>query len=187
MTSNRKASPEETLSSRTIHQGRSFSFVSDQVRLPDGRTVQRDYVRYPEAVVILPLLDETQLLLIEQYRHALGEMILELPAGKIEAGETDLAAAAQRELREETGYSARQLDYQFTYYPAVGYSSEKIHVFYATALYTDPASPDEDEFITLLSLPLSQAEQMLERQEIKDGKTVLVLNHFFRKMSGGRK
>ncbi len=184
MTSNREASREETISSTLIHQGKSFSFVSDQVRLPNGKTAQRDYVDYPEAVVILPVLDDGSIILIEQYRHSLGEILLELPAGKMEPGETDRAQAARRELLEETGYACQDIRYLFTYYPAVGYSSEKIHAFAAAGLTEAEGTPDDDEFISPRPFTENHIRELLESNTLKDGKTLLVLSRYFQYYKG---
>jgi ADP-ribose pyrophosphatase len=166
---------EETVSTREVLRGSSFSFMSDNVMLPNGRTVQRNYVRYPHAVVIIPFIDEKRLILIEQFRYSVGEVIWELPAGKIDDPSEPREAAAYRELLEETGYSAGNMEYLFSYYPAVGYSSEVIHAFRATQLEKAEQQPDEDEIIEPAIVDYSEAMEWVYSGKIKDSKTILLL------------
>ncbi|MCX7881771.1 MAG: NUDIX hydrolase [Brevinematales bacterium] len=164
---------EKTLTTRLLHQGRSFSFYSDEVLLPNGQKGTREYVRYPEAVVILPLLEQS-LVFVRQYRYAPGKVLLELPAGKISPGE-DFRATVRRELREEAGYDSHDIEYLFSYYPCPGYSTEKIHVAVARNLCVSPLQADEDEFIVTEFLTLEEAKQAIRKGLIEDGKTILTL------------
>lgn len=176
MTSNNKLS-EQTLSSRCIHKGRSFDFYSDEVRLPNGKNAKRDYVKYPAAAVILPFIDQENILLIKQFRYAVDSVLLELPAGKLDSTAEDPLTAAGRELIEETGYTAKDISYLFSYYPAVGYSSEIIHAYEAHDLTQIGQDLDEDEFIEPIILPFQKVLEMVLASEIKDAKTQLVILH----------
>lgn len=175
MKSSKKPLVEETLSSKVVLQGKSFSFVSDEVRLPDGRTATRNWVNYPEAVVILPYVDEEHIVLIEQYRYSLKRTIFELPAGKIDDPSELRDKAALRELLEETGYRADRIEYRFSFYPAVGYSSEVLHAYTATGLTAGEDRPDDDEFINTRIVSFDEAMEMVREGRICDSKTMLLL------------
>ncbi len=175
MKSSKKPLAEETISSKVVLRGKSFSFVSDEVRLPDGRTAVRNWVNYPEAVVILPYTPDGRIVLIEQYRYSLKRSIFELPAGKIDDPSEPRQQAAYRELLEETGYRAGRLDYRFSFYPAVGYSSEVLHAFVAEELTFDRDDPDDDEFIDTHIVDFDKALEMVNQGLICDSKTMLLL------------
>lgn len=175
MKSNKRPLAEETISSKLVLQGKSFSFMSDEVKLPDGRTATRNWVNYPAAAVILPYIDDERIVLIEQYRYSLKRAIFELPAGKIDDPSEPKEAAACRELLEETGYRAGNIKFLFSFYPAVGYSSEILHAFRATNLTFDRDDPDEDEFIDTHIVRFDEALEMIRRGEICDSKTMLLL------------
>ena len=175
MKSNKDSLAEETVSRREIYKGRSFSFCSDEVRFPDGRIGVRDYVKYPEAVAIVPFIDKDTILLIEQFRYSVGKTLWEIPAGKMEDPKEDKLDAAHRELLEETGYSAGRMEFLFSYYPAVGYSSEIIHIYRASDLIQREQHLDEDEFIRPKAFTITEAFRMIDGDDIKDAKTLLAL------------
>jgi len=164
---------EQTLSTRLIYAGKSFSFHTDEVVFPDGRQGRRDYVRYPEAVVILPLKGE-RVVFTRQYRYAPGKELLEIPAGKVDEGEAPLEAV-RRELREETGYDSEHIEYMFSYYPCPGYSTEKIHIYVARDLFEAPLEADEDEFILTEVLSIDEVHRAIREGRIEDGKTILAI------------
>ena len=179
-----KPMKESMISTREVLRGNSFSFMSDEVLLPNGRTAQRNYVRYPGAVVIIPFLDDKNIIMIEQLRYSVGEVLLELPAGKIDDPSEPNEAAAYRELLEETGYQAGAMEYLFSYYPAVGYSSEIIHAFRATKLNKAEQQPDEDEIIEPLVMEFSEALDKVYNGSIRDSKTILLLLYLQRWYGG---
>src|SRR5262245_43247344 len=124
---------EHTLSSKTVYHGRLLHVVEDEVRMPDGKPARREYIRHPGAVAMLPMLDRQTVVLIRQYRYPLRRDFSEMPVGKIDAGEAPLAAA-QRELREETGYTAASWRTLAVLDPCIGYSDERIELFRAQEL-----------------------------------------------------
>ena len=161
---------EETVSSKILHRGKNFSFKSDQVRLPSGKVVTRDIVEHPGAVAIVAV-DESEIVLVKQYRYAAGRELLEVPAGTLEQGE-DPDACAVRELREETGYAARNWRRLLSCYMAPGYSSEVIHFYVAEGLEQVGSSPEEDESISVERLSFDDALKMMEDNTIMDSKTI---------------
>ncbi len=162
---------EEILESHTLYQGRVVTLRIDTVRLPNGATARREIVEHRGAVAIVPLLNRETVLLIRQYRQAVGETLLEIPAGTLEPDEPP-DACAQRELQEETGYTARQMRRLFSQYLAPGYSQEVLHVYLAEELAPAAQGLDEDELVELVPTPLHAIETMILQGEIKDSKTI---------------
>jgi ADP-ribose pyrophosphatase len=144
------------------------------VRFPDGREMRVDVVVHAGAVTLVPVDEQGQVWLIRQYRHPAGKLLLELPAGVVEAGE-DPAASAQREVREEIGMGARHLKPVGEFFLAPGYSTELMRVYLATGLFPEALDPDEDEQITVEKVPFDEALRMAEQGEIQDAKTIAAL------------
>jgi ADP-ribose pyrophosphatase len=163
---------EKTLSSRLLHEGRNFDFLVDQVELPNSHVTQRDIVRHPGAVAIVPLLGDGRVALIRQYRYAAGKNLLEIPAGTLEQEEPPLECAA-RELREETGYGADEIEPLLSCFMAPGYSDEVIHFFVARGLSVVGDDPEEDEEITLELYSLEEVRRMIVENVIEDAKTIV--------------
>jgi ADP-ribose pyrophosphatase len=161
---------ETFVSSEEIFKGKVIDVQVDSVRLPDGNMAKREVVRHPGAVVILSLTDKGDVVMVRQYRHATGEILLELPAGKRD-GEEDPLACAQRELEEETGYKASELRVINCFYTSPGFCNELIYLIEARGLVQGEACPDEGEFIDVLTIPLHEAARMVFDGEIKDAKT----------------
>ncbi len=162
---------EELIESQTLYRGRVVTLRIDTVRLPNGRIARREVVEHRGAVAIVPLLDENTVLLIRQYRQAVGETLLEIPAGTLEPDEPP-DSCARRELEEETGYQARQLRRLFSQYLAPGYSQEVLHVYLAEDLTRAHKNLDEDELTELVPTPLDQVAEMILQGKIKDSKTI---------------
>ncbi len=162
---------EELIESQTLYRGRVVTLRIDTVRLPNGRIARREIVEHHGAVAIVPLLDSETVLLIRQYRQAVGEVLLEIPAGTLEPGESP-DACAQRELEEETGYRAGQMRKLFSQYLAPGYSQEVLHVFLAEELYKGQADPEEDEELELVPTSVSEVVPMVLDGRIRDSKTI---------------
>ena len=165
---------ETTLSSQVVYKGKILTLKKDQVRLPNGGTSTREVVVHNGAVCIAPIDKEGNVILVRQYRYALSQELLELPAGKIDPGE-DFHAAAVRELEEETGCTAGELRYLGTFFPSVGYLTEVIHLFVATGLTQKEQRLDPDEFLKVVKLPLAQAVKQVLAGELPDGKTQALL------------
>jgi len=163
---------EKTLSSRLLHEGRSFSFKTDKVELPNGRMTTRDVVDHPGAVAIVPVLNGSRIILVRQFRYAACRELLEIPAGTLEKGEEPDACAA-RELREETGYKAESMVRLLSCYMAPGYSNEVIHLYVATGLEKGEKETEEDEEIAVEAVGFDEALRMIEENEIEDAKTIV--------------
>jgi ADP-ribose pyrophosphatase len=164
----------ETIQSQIVVKGRVFDVRQDRVRLPNGIEMQLEIIDHPGAVVLVPLDESGNIWLIEQYRHAAGMDLLELPAGVAEKGE-EAEDCARRELREETGMSARAIQRIGEFYLAPGYSTEYLVIFLATGLQADPLTGDEDEFIQVKPTPIDQVFSLVESRQIRDAKTLAAL------------
>lgn len=169
--------PEAQLGSRNLYEGRIFRLDRDTVRFPDGSDAEMDIVRHPGASAIVPFMSDPQgenpqLLLLRQYRYAAGGYIYEIPAGRLDAGESPASCAA-RELKEETGCTAERIEPLFTMFTTPGFTDEKIHVFMATGLTHGTAAREADEFADVVIMPLAEALELIRGGEIMDAKTAL--------------
>jgi len=164
----------ETVRSEKKYRGKAFDVRQDLVRLPDGQTVSLDIIDHVGAVTLIPVDENGLIWFVRQYRHATGKLLLELPAGTLEAGEQP-EACALRELREETGMACSHLLKVGEFYLAPGYSTEYMYIFKATGLYPSPLPGDPDEFLSIEKIPLEQAFQMAVKGEIQDSKSLVGL------------
>ena len=143
----------------------------DRVRLPNGSETTREVVEHADAVTIVPVDEDGNVVLVRQYRHALGVSLLELPAGAIDEGE-EPAVAAQCELREETGLAAGRLVLLGGFYSAPGFLTEYLHLFLGTELTPSPLEPDSDEFVEVVRIPVAELQAMIARGDVLDSKTM---------------
>ncbi len=164
----------ELIESEIVYPGRAFTIRRDQVRLPDGRTTKFDIVEHHGSVVLIPIDEGGNMLFVRQYRHAAGLDMLELPAGTLDEGELPEVCAA-RELREETGHAARQLEKLGGFFLAPGYSTEYMHVYLASGLYYSPLAADADEFLQVQPVPLGEVLRMADKGLLPDAKTLAAL------------
>ena len=165
------------IASKRLHTGKVISLDIDKVRFPDGSTGELEMIRHPGASAVVPFLsdprgEDPQILLIRQYRYAAGGYLYEIPAGRLDKGEEPRDCAI-RELKEETGCTAQQLDHLFTFFTTPGFTDEKIHVFMATGIVAGETKHEADEFLDLQPMLLSRALEMVEVGEIVDAKTAL--------------
>ncbi|MDA8126026.1 MAG: NUDIX hydrolase [Deltaproteobacteria bacterium] len=164
---------KSALTQKLVYRCRIFDVYEGDVRLPDGRIVQQSWVLHRPCIAVVPVTPEGKLILIEQYRHATGGMLVEIPAGNMDRDKEDAAACAQRELAEEIGFQAGRLVKLFEGYLVPGYCSEYMHFFLALDLFPATLPPDEDEFIRLKTVSFAEAEAMIRDQRIVDVKTAL--------------
>jgi len=167
------------VSTRRAYTGRIIDLDIDQVRFPDGSVGELEMIRHPGASAVVPFVsdpagDDPQVLLIRQYRYAAGGYLYEIPAGRLDDGESP-ERCAHRELEEETGCTAERVERLFTIYTTPGFTDEQIHLFMAVGLTMGEARREADEFLTLETITLSRALEMVERGEIQDAKTALGL------------
>jgi ADP-ribose pyrophosphatase len=167
------------IASRRVYTGRVLNLDVDTVRFPDGSTGELEIVRHSGASAVLPFLsdpagDDPQILLIKQYRYAAEDFLYELPAGRLDEGEEPLTCA-KRELLEETGCTAGSIEPLYTFYTTPGFIDERIHAFIATGLKHGQHEREPDEFMTVETMTLSHALELIKKGEIRDGKTALIL------------
>ena len=165
---------EARVDGRLAYDGLLLKLEEDTVRLPDGSLTRREWVRHPGAVVMIAMLDDNTLLLERQYRYPLQRHFLELPAGKIDAGEEPLQAA-KRELREECGYEARRWHHFSTLHPCIGYSNERIELYLAQGLTDVGRKLDDDEFLDVMQVPVLEAVTWIRDGRITEAKAVMGL------------
>ncbi|MBI4754906.1 MAG: NUDIX hydrolase [Betaproteobacteria bacterium] len=165
---------EQLLATEAVFEGKLLRVFRDTVRLPSGSAALREVIRHPGAVVIIGVLDNGRLLFERQYRHAVGRVMIELPAGKLD-GPEDPLDCARRELREETGYEAGHWQYLGVMHPCIGYSDERIEIFLARELQHVGCEPDEAEPLDILELSMKDALSAVFDGAITDSKTLSAL------------
>lgn len=157
--------------SELVFKGKLLHAVCDTVLLPDGKTATREYIRHPGAVMAVPLLDDGRIVLVRQYRYPLRRVMIEFPAGKLDAGEGGLACA-QRELLEETGYQAAEWALAGVLHAAIAYSDEEIGIWFARGLTLSQAQPDEGEFVEVVTATVPQFLEWCRDGTVTDSKTL---------------
>lgn len=163
---------EKTIQSELKFKGRIITLQVDEVELPNGKTSNREIVKHPGAVAVIAVTKDNKIILVEQFRKALERSIIEIPAGKIEIGEAP-EITALRELEEETGYTTDNLQYIQSFSTSPGFADEIIHLYFADNIVKmeQPVGLDEDEFVELLHVSLTEMEEMVKKQQIYDAKT----------------
>ena len=167
---------EKKQSTEEIFNGELLHVFKDQVELPDQSTSVREWIDHPGASAVVPIFGDGTVMLLKQFRYPPRKTFIEVPAGKIDPGE-DAGSTAERELLEESGITCRQLIEVGSFYPAIGYANEIIHVFVGWNLDEEAQSEDDDEFLLKYRIPFSEAMKMIRTGEIDDGKTICSLLH----------
>ena len=166
--------PYTVRKSEVVYRGRVFDVLKDAVQYPDGRTATFDVLRHGDAVAMVPVTPDGEIIFVRQYRHAIAQDLLEIPAGRLEPGE-DPSACAARELKEEIGMAPGKLERIGEFFLAPGYSDEKMIVFLATELSPESLPQDDDEAIEVVPLSLSDSYAALQNGRVQDAKSLLVL------------
>ena len=166
---------ETEKSSELIFDGKVLHLYRDDIYLPDGREAFREYCRHTGAVCIVPVTDEGEIICVRQYRYAIGQTTLEIPAGKLDSREEDHVEAALRELREETGAMCESLTYLGLFRSTPAILDEKIDLYLAEGLTFGETDPDEDEFLEIVKIPLAELVDRAMAGEITDGKTLVAV------------
>jgi ADP-ribose pyrophosphatase len=172
---------EKTISTERIYEGAILNLRRDKVTIHTGGTSFREIVEHNGGAVAVPITSDGKIVMVRQYRKALEQAVLELPAGKIEKGEEPLQTIV-RELQEETGYSAGNMEFLTAFYPSVGYTNEVLYIYLATDLTPGMTNYDENEAMDILEVDFEEAHNMVVAGEIQDAKTMLGIllakNHF---------
>ncbi len=166
--------PREQIESQSIFRGAVFEVVRDRLREENGFEIVREIVRHSGGAGCLPLFDDGRIALVKQYRHPARRELLEIPAGKIESGETPMACA-MRELEQEIGFRAGRIEALAEFYSTPGFCEERLYVYLATDLQPVEQNLDHDEFVEVVYLPFTEAVMMAERGEFEDSKTIIAL------------
>ena len=174
-----KTDPDELLETKVegerLFSGAVFDLEVDRVKLPNGRIATRELIRHKGAVAIVPLFPDGTVAVEEQFRYAVGRIMIEIPAGKLDAPDEDREAAARRELREETGLTAGKLICLGDYFGSPAIVDERITLYLATELSEGERDLDDDEFLSVKRIPLEELTDAIVRGEITDGKTQAAL------------
>ena len=175
---------EKTVSKNYVYRGKIITVRADDALRPDGKPCKRELIEHPGGACVL-YAEEGKILLVKQFRYPYGEVVCDIPAGKLERGEDPMKAAA-RELEEEAGVRAEKLTLLFVMYPSPGYTDEKIYIYRAEKGTRAAAHPDEGEFLTAEVVPAEKVKEMLEAGEIKDAKTIIALQAYFLSEKSGK-
>ena len=159
------------LTTERIYEGKIINLRRDMVRLPNGKEASREVVEHPGAVAVVPVLPDGRILLVRQFRHPVGQILLEIPAGKLDAGE-DPDVCAVRELEEETGYRAGKIERRSSVFTGPGFTDEVIHIYVACDLRKTALNPDEDEFLEVQAYEQSEVRRLIREGSICDAKTI---------------
>lgn len=165
---------EKFLASKMVFDGNLLKVYCDKVELPNGKEASREFIRHPGAVAVVPITADGNIVLVKQYRYPLGKVILEVPAGKLDPGETP-DACARRELEEETGYIAKNIRLLSSIYTTPGFTDEIIHLYVAEELTLAAQCPDEDEFLDVEVYSKKEVKTMIHDGIITDSKSMLAL------------
>ena len=168
---------------KNIYKGRIVNLNLETVTLPNGATVELEIIHHPGAAAVVPMKDDRTVVLIRQYRHAIGGYIYEIPAGKLHPGE-DPRECAQRELEEEIGYKAGRLDQVTSAYTTPGFTDEVIHIYKATQLQRGTQNLGHDEVLEIAEFPLEKTITMIRDGVIKDAKTIVGLQCVYLQILG---
>lgn len=165
---------ETTVSSKEVFRGRLLHVFLDEARLPDGSVSTREWIKHPGASAVLPVFQNGDVMMVRQFRYPVKQIFYEVPAGKIDTGET-ADSTARRELREEAGLQCSDFAYLGHFYPCIGYSDEVIHLYIAWNIESFGQQVDDDEFLLKEKIPFDEAVHMVYSGEISDGKTAVTL------------
>lgn len=167
---------ENILYEKLIYKGSFIDVLNIKVELPNGKNTSRDIIKHPGATAVIAFIDEENIILVEQFRLALNKNLLEIPAGKLDKGEEPIKCA-KRELQEETGYIANNLEYLGAIATAPGFCDEIIYLYKASNLTIGNKNEDDDEFTNVKIININKVKEMIKNGEIIDGKTISILSY----------
>ena len=160
------------LGKKLEHSGHIVDFYTYDLQVPNGNIAHWDIIEHKGAAAIIPVDDDGKIILVRQYRGAIDDLLLEIPAGGRDSGEEDFAFCAARELEEEIGYRSQEIHHLVDYHSAAAYTSEKIAIYYTEKLIPSKQHLDENEFVQMERYTLEELVEMIARGEITDGKTI---------------
>jgi len=166
---------ERPITRNILYRGRILNLRVDKIEFPNGKRTSREVVEHDVAVGIIPITEDGHVILVKQYRYAVGGELLEIPAGIVEKGEDPLNAAS-RELREETGHDAKELKEIGRFYTTPGFSNELLVLYLAEGLFSSKLQEDEDEFLEIVSYPMKELDHLFLETKVRDGKTFAALS-----------
>lgn len=167
---------EKTTKKETIYEGKIVDVSVHEVTLPDGRSSKREVINHSGAVAVVAVTPEQKIVMVKQYRKPLEKPLVEIPAGKLEGTDSPEETAA-RELKEETGYTAGRLQKIASFYTSPGFADEIVHLYEAFELQAGEPETEEDEFIELMEISLKEADELIQREEIHDAKTMYAVQY----------
>jgi len=165
---------EKKITSKKVFDGKLLHVYSDEAELPDQSTSTREWIKHPGASAVVPVFEDGSIMLLQQFRYPPKKTFIEVPAGKIDPGESK-ESTAKRELFEESGIKCKHLEEVGSFYPAIGYADEIIYVYAGWGLTEEEQSVDDDEFLLKYRIPFSKALEMIKTGQITDGKTICSL------------
>lgn len=168
---------EKLFKKNLIHKGKAVDFYCDEIVLPNKHHSTREYLGHPGAASVLPFVDSERIVLVRQYRYPIKQITYEIPAGKMEKGESALKCI-KRELKEETGFTASKIEKLLAFYPSTAFSTELLYVFAAFGLKAGKETPDEDEFVANEIVRFDEALKMIKSGKITDSKTIIALLYY---------
>ena len=177
---------EKTVSSKTIFDGKVIHLHLDDILLPDGKNGFREYCTHNGAVCVIPVTDDNEVICVRQYRYAIRQHLLEIPAGKLDTPDEDPDEAVRRELKEETGATSDDITFLGLYYGSPALINEKIYMYMARNLSFGESNLDDDEFLEVVKIPLSEMVDMVLKGEITDGKTQSAVLRAHLLLNGGK-
>lgn len=171
---------EKILNEKISYRGKIINVKEVEVEFPNGKIGKREIIEHPGAVAILPVDEDKNIYFVRQFRICANEILLEIPAGKLNYGE-DPYSCAIRELEEEIGYRAKKLELIHTFYPSPGISSEILYLFIAENLKKTKINPDEDEFLEIVKIKEENLESLIRENKIKDAKTLISIYYYLKR------
>jgi len=167
---------EKTFKKNKVYCGKAVDFCNDTVLLPNNQKATREYIDHPGAVAVIPFINKTDIVLVKQFRYPINKITYEIPAGKLDKKES-LIKCAKRELKEETGYSAKKIKKLLSFWPTPAFSNEILYIYIATDLSLGKKNPDDDEFVETIVINFKKALNMIKNGAIKDSKTIIALTY----------
>lgn len=171
----------ERLNRELVHKGAIVDFYTDTVKIPNGNTAKWDFIKHKGAAAIIPVDEDGRVIMVRQYRNAIEKNTLEIPAGGLNPGE-DMKTCAARELEEETGYRAAQVEHLLDLYTTVAFCNEKIGIYYTRELVPSAQHLDEDEYVSIERYTIDELTDMIFKGIIEDGKTIAAIMAYKAKM-----